>query len=81
MRLLQFLWSETPPRRGVVVGISVVALGCREHWLAWGQLRHQRANGQGQFCRPGRIAVCLPMSWDSGEDSYCNHRIEATSVM
>ena len=81
MRLLQFLWSETPPWGGVVVGISVVTLGCREHWLAWGQLRYQRAIGKDQCCSPGRIAVRLPMSWDSGEDSYCNYRLDATSVM
>ena len=63
------------------MGISVVALGCREHWLAWGQLRYQRAIGKDQCCSPGRIAVRLPMSWDSGEDSYCNYRLDATSVM
>ena len=27
MRLLQFLWSETPPGGGVVVGISVDSTG------------------------------------------------------
>ena len=63
------------------MAISVFALGCREHWLAWGQLRYQRAIGKDQCCSPGRIAVRLPMSWDSGEDSYCNHRLDATSVM
>ena len=61
------------------MGISVVALGCHEHWLAWGQMRHQRANGQGQFCRPGLVTVRLPVSWDSGEDLYYNLRLDATS--
>ena len=63
------------------MAISVFALGCRGHWLAWGQLQYQRAIGKDQCCSPGRIAVRLPVGWDSGEDSYYNHRLDATSVI
>ena len=67
--------QQADPMLKTLVAILLVALGCREHWLAWGQLRYQRAIGKDQCCSPGRIAVRLPMSWDSGKDSYCNHKI------
>ena len=38
------------------------SVGCREYWLAWGQMRYQRAIGQDQFCCPGRITARVPVS-------------------
>ena len=81
MRLLQFLWSETPPMGGVVVGNSVRSHGVAVTLVGMGVDAVPACHRQGPILQPGRIAVCLPVSWDSGKDSYYNHRIDATSVM
>ena len=36
---------------------------------------------QGPMLQPWADPVRLPVSWDSGEDLYCDHRLDATSVM
>ena len=81
MKLFQFLRSETPHGRGVVVVISVVALGLSRTLVGMGAVAVPACHRQGPMLQPWADPVRLPMSWDSGEDSYCDHRLDTASVM
>ena len=81
MKLFQFLRSETPHGRGVVVVISVVALGLSRTLVGMGAVAVPACHRQGPMLQPWADPVRLPVSWDSSEDSYCDHRLDTASVM
>ena len=71
----------TQERRSSSVVISVVALGLSRTLVGMGAVVVPACHRQGPKLQPWADPVRLPMSWDSGEDSYCDHRLDATSVM
>ena len=63
------------------VVISVVALGLSRTLVGMGAVAVPACHRQGPMLQPWADPVRLPMSWDSGEDSYCDYRLDTASVM
>ena len=55
------------------VVISMVALGLSRTLVGMGAVAVPACHRQGPMLQPWADPVRLPMSWDSSEDSYCDH--------
>ena len=74
------LWFQRENNAGRC-GKFCCLLGCRVYWVGIGTDAAPAGQRPGPILSPwDGLQLRLPVSWDSGEDSYCNHRLDATSV-